>query len=233
MKVVVSFDLDDTLYKEINFLKSAYKEIAFDLQNEIGKNIYFEMLAIRRSGGKVFEQIIKKYKLKCSVDLLLTKYRNHKPNISPLSHAIALLKFCKKQNYKLALITDGRSVSQRNKLESLKIANYFDDIIISEEIGSEKPNKRNFQILVDKYPEHNFYYIGDNISKDFLAPNGLGWLTICINDIDETNIHSQMLEVSKNYRPSVYINNLKEIKEILLNKNKQNEYSEKIFPENI
>ena len=55
------FDLDDTLFKEINFLKSAYYHIAKKLENEIGKNIYSEMIDMREAGLSVFDEIKTKY----------------------------------------------------------------------------------------------------------------------------------------------------------------------------
>ena len=45
-KRVVVFDLDDTLYKEIDFLKSAYMEIASWIEESYGKiGVYEYMLS--------------------------------------------------------------------------------------------------------------------------------------------------------------------------------------------
>jgi len=48
-KKVIIFDLDDTLYNEIEFLKSAYFQIAKEVSVKLGNNIdelYQEMLSL-------------------------------------------------------------------------------------------------------------------------------------------------------------------------------------------
>ncbi len=49
-------------------------------------------------------------------------------------------------NYKLGMITDGRSITQRNKYRALELDRFIDDndLVISEEFGSEKPSEKNF-----------------------------------------------------------------------------------------
>ena len=114
------------------------------------------------------------------------------------------------------MITDGRSVQQRNKIKALGLSEYFDDVIISEEFGSEKPNINNYKYFVDKYGySYKYVYIGDNINKDFIAPNLLGWSTICLLD-NGKNIHKQSFHLENNTKPIYLINELKEIGNILL-----------------
>ena len=40
-----------------------------------------------------------------------------------------------------ALITDGRSLTQRLKIQALGLTDLFDDILISEAMQSEKPRR--------------------------------------------------------------------------------------------
>src|SRR5690606_34560020 len=107
-------------------------------------------------------------------------YREHMPEIKLREGVIEFLEELKNHQVPLGLITDGRSISQRNKLKALKIEGFFDDIIISEEFGSEKPDPENYLYFVNKYGKRDYYYIGDNTGKDFLIPARLGWNIICI-----------------------------------------------------
>jgi putative hydrolase of the HAD superfamily len=125
-----------------------------------------------------------------SIKELLKLYREHRPDISLYPDAQRFLSELAKKNIPAGLITDGRSITQRNKLASLGIKNYFRDIIISEEFGSEKPDSRNYEYFVKKYPNSSFCFIGDNTTKDFIIPKKLGWTTVCIAD-KGNNIHSQ------------------------------------------
>ena len=54
------FDLDDTLFYEIDFLKSAYRHISSTLQSHIGDDIYEEMFRRYQEKENVFEWIVKK-----------------------------------------------------------------------------------------------------------------------------------------------------------------------------
>ena len=78
MKVIV-FDLDDTLYKEIDFLKSAYSEIA---ENFGLPEMYAYMLQRYLDGDNAFKCSIEKYHLPVTIEQLIEIYRTHKPNIA-------------------------------------------------------------------------------------------------------------------------------------------------------
>ncbi len=184
---VFVFDLDDTLYHEIDYLKSAYKEIAKDLEPLGWKLLYAEMFSLYRSKENVFDSIAKRYDI--PVISLIEKYRNHKPDIQLFDGAKELLELLASHNLDIALVTDGRSITQRNKIESLGITQFFSKVIISEELGTEKPNLNNFKVIEEAFGKKNYYYIADNLKKDFVAPHKLGWKTIGIID-DGLNIHN-------------------------------------------
>ncbi|QTV06618.1 HAD family hydrolase [Faecalibacter bovis] len=208
----IIFDLDDTLYYEIDFLKSAYNEISILLDNINREELYNRMLFLFYSGKNVFNYLTDRYSV--TLDQLLFLYRNHKPNIVLNEGGIEIINKAKSLNYKLGLITDGYSITQRNKLKALEIENYFDKIIISEEFGSTKPNENNYKAFVTE-GIYEFFYIGDNTKKDFITPNKLGWTTICLLD-NGVNIHKQDNNLPVQYLPQNYINNLKEILDLII-----------------
>lgn len=187
------FDLDDTLFQEIDFLKSAYREIADDLSVVTKEDVYEEMLRRYQNKEDVFSWIIARYGDRVSeltLERLLKTYREHIPQIRMAKEVEFFLATLKKNKVPMGLITDGRSVTQRNKLKALGIDQYFEDVIISEEFGTSKPHPDNFLYFEKKYPGKRFYFIGDNTSKDFIVPLQLGWICICIKDNGQ-NIHAQ------------------------------------------
>jgi len=187
------FDLDDTIYKEIDFLKSAYRSISAMLMQYIGVDIYEEMWTDYAGKKNVFAAIIEKYKEvlpNTTVEDLLYEYRTHVPEISLANDVRHFLQQLKDTGVPLGLITDGRSITQRNKLKALGIIDSFQDLIISEEFGSEKPNPKNYLYFEDKYPDREFYFVGDNTRKDFVVPAQLGWHMICLEDSGQ-HIHRQ------------------------------------------
>ena len=200
---VICFDLDDTLYKEIDYLKSAYREIAeyaaghchgcSDPVLVVAHKAYEAMLAAYHDGLNAFEELNKFLGLNLPVSDYLYIYRNHKPKIALMEDVVRTLDALKADGTLIGLITDGRIVQQRNKIEALGLSRWIDeeDIVISEEFGSEKPAFANYDYFMKRYPEcQDFTYVGDNLEKDFIAPNALGWMTICLKD-DGRNIHRQ------------------------------------------
>ncbi len=212
MKIcTIVFDLDDTLVKEIDFLKSAFQEIArfVDAKN---LDLFHQMIDWYYDKQNVFQNIQMQY-----ADILIKDlkniYRNHFPDFDSNSKNKQLLFDLKQKGHFLGLITDGFSITQRNKLKALDIQNLFDMVVISEEFGSEKPDSKNFEIF-EHLESDEFFYIGDNISKDFVAPNKLGWQTICLLD-DRQNIHKQDFVKDDVYLPQFIINDLSEIINII------------------
>lgn len=209
----IIFDLDDTLFYEVDFLKSAYKEIAYTIsKNNEALALYEQMLEMYHKEGNVFDFLQSHY-TNFSKEKLLEMYRNHFPTIKLNEGAFEIIKFCKSKKYKTGIITDGRSVTQRNKLKALNIEHLFDKIIISEEFGSSKPDRRNFLAFQDENIEQ-FFYIADNPKKDFVTPNQLGWTTVCLLNKGQ-NIHSQVFTVEKEYLPKHKIKNLKILQNII------------------
>jgi putative hydrolase of the HAD superfamily len=189
------FDLDDTLYPEMAFLRSAYREIAVRLAPFVHRDLFPQMLERRREGDNVFQWIIRTWGARIpgiGMEKLLEMYRLHVPDISLGDATAQFLLRLRTLSIPAGLITDGRSVTQRNKLHALGIGSYFRDVIISEEFGSAKPDPRNYLYFTGKYPGKEFVFFGDNTEKDFIVPARIGWTTVCIKDAGE-HIHTQDL----------------------------------------
>lgn len=210
---VVVLDLDDTLYKEIDFLKSAYHEIAGILRHPEAYDFMFECYV---SGENPFARAIEQYKSTLSVDQLLGIYRNHKPRLTLDSSVADTLSKLREQGIPICILTDGRSVTQRNKIEVLRLGEWVDEenIIISEEFGYGKPDIRCYKYFIERYPDAAFFCVGDNTSKDFVTPNSLGWITICLID-NGLNVHSQDFTLLPKYLPNFRIQHFNEILSIL------------------
>lgn len=204
---VIVLDLDDTLYSEMSYLKSAYQHIAKYL-SEDNKALYELMLDKYNNHEDVFEFLTHNYDV--SKAELLDMYRFHEPDIE-LYPGVQRFLEAHSDIAEIALVTDGRSKTQRNKIKALGLENVFKNIIISEEIGSEKPDKRNFDQAVLNTDGDLHFYIGDNISKDFITPNKMGWITICLKDQGH-NIHEQDFSLAKEYLPTHRFESWSEIK---------------------
>jgi len=212
MKKYVVFDLDDTLVSEMGFLKSAYREIAYLPDSGDPEEHYKEMMNLYRRGEDVFGLMATRFP-EYTKDELIERYRLHFPQLDLNPGAAEILDWCRDKSHKLGLITDGRSVTQRNKLKALGIETRFDKILISEEFGSEKPDERNYTAFTEE-GEWAYYYIGDNPAKDFITPNRLGWISVCLLN-SGGNIHPQNFDVPAEYLPQIKIETLFELEHII------------------
>ena len=199
------FDLDDTLYSERDFEKSG---IEFVYENLIIKHISLETILNNRENW--IEQIIDGSNNQITLQIVLDIYRNHFPTIQLYNDAKVFLEKLLSQGTEMSLITDGRSITQRNKLRALGIETFFKNIVISEEVNSEKPSEYNFRMVMDNKIAENYIYIADNPKKDFITPNKLGWTSICLLDRGQ-NVHKQNFDISSEYLPQFTINSFEEI----------------------
>lgn len=86
----------------------------------------------------------------------------------------------RKQGYKTALITNGRHSLQYKKLTMLKLADCFDEIIVSGDVMCSKPDREIFHIMCDKLslaPEE-MVYVGDNPVNDIDGARKAGYHTV-------------------------------------------------------
>lgn len=193
-------DLDDTLYKEFDFVHSAFRNIATQVAREglIGYDDAFEILSNAPGHYAGFEEL----SLRCgtdsfSVERMKEIYRFHMPDISLSPGVEETLIAIKEKGIRIGIITDGRSLTQRNKIKALGLDRFVDDrdIIISQETGADKDTPIPFRKIMKRNPEEKrFIYVGDNPKKDFHHPNLLGWETIMLRDPDHLNVHDHSLE---------------------------------------
>lgn len=188
LKAVV-FDLDDTLYGEKQYIKSGYRAVSkLLIQVEDAELKLFKAFEEKKSA---FDEVLKnegiyteELKQKC-----LEIYRNQYPEISFYNGVADMLVKIRERGYKIGIITDGRPNGQRAKIKALELDNYVDYIIVTDELGGisyRKPNEKAFCIIREKFDLkfEEMCYVGDNIMKDFIAPEKLGMKTIWFKNRD-------------------------------------------------
>ena len=77
----------------------------------------------------------------------------------------------------LGLVTNGLSEVQRSRLSRLRIADYFDSIVISSEVGVTKPRPDIFEIAFEQLgqpPKESAVMIGDSLTSDIAGGRNFG-----------------------------------------------------------
>ena len=92
-------------------------------------------------------------------------------------HAIELLDYLTKQGYNLYILSNGFIEVQHKKLQSAGISHYFERMVLSDEIGINKPDRRLFDyaLEVTNSQAENTLLIGDNYDADILGAMHAGW----------------------------------------------------------
>lgn len=207
---VIVFDLDDTLYSEKEYVLSGYRYLADLIYKIYNKDTYQSFLSALSAGcDDIFDYVTLEHALpKLLKQHLILAYRYHNPVINLQEGAKTLLTQLKYENTPVYLITDGRGITQRLKIDSLGIRDFFNDIFISEEVGAGKPELDSFLTIKKQHPNKKIVYVADNPIKDFIAPKNLGWGTVGILNM-ETRIHP----LTDDYKQAadVWLNELKEL----------------------
>ena len=119
----------------------------------------------------------------------LRAYRYQEPDIHLYPGVRELLEELRNDGYLLGVITDGRPEGQRAKIQALGLEQLVDYIVVTDEFGGaeyRKPNPMAFMTMKEKMNVDyaQMCYIGDNINKDFIAPQQLGMKSIWFKNPD-------------------------------------------------
>ncbi len=193
IKVVV-FDLDDTLYPERQFVLSGFNAVGSWLRERMTCPCEpaRRMVELFDSGHqhRVFNQLLAEWGCPQADDWLpqmIECYRTHKPDIALHPDASRAIERWQR-SFQLALISDGPLETQRNKIEALCLGSQLKPIILTDRWGEafRKPHVRAFEYLQQATgcQGPHCVYIADNRLKDFVAPNLLGWRSICVERQD-------------------------------------------------
>lgn len=110
---------------------------------------------------------------------------------------------------KIAIVTNGIKEVQISRLKSSSLEQYIENIIISGEVGSHKPEPEIFEYALNKlnyYDKDKTIIIGDSLSSDILGGNNFGIDTCWFNKSGKK---------SKDIVPTYEIKELSEVKQIL------------------
>ena len=189
MLKAVIFDMDDTLYDEIDYCRSGFHAVDEYLRAiyQTDAGAIFEALWDKFNAGNhttTFNAVLDSLEIdydEAVIKDLISVYRRHKPDIvldGQTGQILAELS----EKYALAIITDGFLPAQKLKVAALGLEKYFQCIVYTEELGREywKPHPKGFEIILEKLSAEpkNAVFIADNAKKDFIAPNALGITTI-------------------------------------------------------
>ncbi len=185
----LAFDLDDTLFLERDYVRSAFQSVDVYLRDFIRDDFpWFDMLwadFLDGVRGNAFDRVLEQAGIQPTPDLIRTLirvYREHRPKIAPLDDVMPALLRLPIPPEKMGIITDGPVVMQRRKFGALGLAARLRHAIFTDAWGVayRKPHERAFETFewLSATPAGQCAYVSDNPLKDFRAPHARGWTTV-------------------------------------------------------
>jgi len=185
--MVIIFDLDDTLYNEIDYVRGGlaavarHGEGAFGWDRQESFRMMIEILE-KRGRGKIFDHWLSagnRYS-KRAVSACVRVYRRHTPAIRLYREAeMVLTSF---EDVPLYVVTDGNKIVQARKIDALGLAERFCRVYVTHRYGirNAKPSTYCFELIRnrERCKWRDMVHVGDNPAKDFVSLNPLGVTTV-------------------------------------------------------
>lgn len=184
----VTVDLDDTLFPQSAWLEGAWEAVAAagGTLGLDGAALHDRLLAIAAAGsdgGRIIDRAL--VAIGCSeVDLpaltpgLLAAFRAHAPKRLECYPGVVAALASLRAVVPVACITDGDPHIQRAKLRALGLAEAFDAVVFSDELGRQfrKPHPAPFLRALDLLgvDPSEAVHVGDRPAKDVAGPESVG-----------------------------------------------------------
>ena len=202
----ICFDLDNTLIDRNKACERFFVYllgIVFDglERDRVAWHNHLNALRVLDDGGRGDKLEIYRYCMKLNNKLTSEDFvRLMRKKIASYSSwsdgAKELLDVLKSRGYPMALVTNG-SDSQRQKIEKLGASEYFDVILISKELGIEKPAAGIFMkamTLLNSTPKHSVF-IGDSYNTDISGAKKVGMMTVYVNHKDDEQFDEKQCDL--------------------------------------
>ena len=194
------FDLDDTL---LDFGKAqvlAFKKLLEDENIEYSDESFEKYETINKSLWRSFErgEISNKevtserfirffalFGMKVDGSEVDNRFRSYLAEGNQLFEGIVEMLEKLSLTHKLYIASNGIGITQHTRLKNNNLNKYFDKIFISEEIGSKKPDREFFDIILKEIgveDKGEVLMIGDTLTSDILGANTVG-IDSCLVDI--------------------------------------------------
>lgn len=187
----VTFDLDDTLYLEREYVRSGFLVADTWVRRELGVEGFGDRAWAAFTRGVravIFDTALHEAGIEPTpeiVSCLVALYRSHEPTIAMLADA----RRCVEQvdHLAVAVVTDGPRESQWAKARAVGADQWAQLVVVTADLGRDdlglelaKPHPRAFEMVEEATGcrGRQCVYVADNPAKDFGGPRSLGWRTV-------------------------------------------------------
>ena len=204
----IFFDADDTIvdHKEcekqaLEYLFKNIGEEYLDEYQDIFRPLDRELWeSVTLNVSNIPKELVPEYRFKILFNKININYYNYKKANElfkdGLEHSVALIENAEEviedlynKKYKLYVVTNGLIRLQKPRITNSKIGKFFSDIIVSEEVGIEKPNQKIFKTLIQKnnLKIDEIVMIGNSLVQDIQGAKNANIKSIWYNQNHKKN----------------------------------------------
>ena len=192
-KIAVIFDLDDTLYSKSEVFFKTFCQFA--TPNIDAESLY---LTYQKRSDEAFEKFsageitlsqshqervsntFKDVGIELSsekIQAFIKAYQDTLNAITLSEEWIEVFQQCNKESYQIAILTNGPTNHQKNKLYQLNLSKWIpeDFWFISESIQAKKPSIQAFHHVESKISADKYFMVGDDIQTDITGAIQANW----------------------------------------------------------
>lgn len=190
---LIIFDADETLFDfkksekvaldntmrdyDVEYDECTHLEIYKEINAAVWKELEKGQITQKELNDLRFQRLFERLDIGGNALDFASTYIDHLSRASFLYEESADLIRRLSGTYRLAILSNGLKKVQDGRLRQSAIAEYFEEIIISEEVGLAKPDPAIFELLFDHLGFRNkcgALIVGDSLSSDIQGGAGFG-----------------------------------------------------------
>ena len=214
-KIAVIFDLDDTLYSKSEVFFKTFCQFA--TPNIDAESLY---LTYQKRSDEAFEKFsageitrsqshqervsntFKDVGIELSSEKIQAFIKAYKDNLNSITLSkewIEVFQQCNKESYQIAILTNGPTNHQKNKLYQLNLSKWIpeDFWFISESIQAKKPSIQAFHHVESKISADEYFMVGDDIQTDITGAIQANWHPIQFTKYHQMDAGKLSCDVAK------------------------------------
>ena len=198
------FDVDDTLYDQLEPFRRAFQKHFSRFEDEVKiEELYklsrkysdeafestgYEITNMRKMHiyriSKAFEELGIRISDEEALQFQLD-YETFQNEIKLIEEFPQIFELLLQRGAKIGIITNGANDNQLRKINQLGLEKWIapENMLVSEGAGVSKPSKEIFEAMERRmgFSKNDVYYIGDNFDNDVIGATAAGWKTIWVN----------------------------------------------------
>lgn len=187
------FDLDDTLYSKSEVFFKTFSQFAtpsIDAESlyltyqkrsdEAFEKFSAGEISLSQSHLERVSNTFKDVGIELSSEKILAFIKAYQDTLNAITLSeewIEVFQQCNKESYQIAILTNGPTNHQKNKLYQLNLSKWIpeDFWFISESIQAKKPSIQAFHYVESKISADEYFMVGDDIQTDITGAIQANW----------------------------------------------------------